>query len=129
MTSVSGMDACDTDVFRYAGICFHSSLTTIYYCTISSHLSYQRELDGWEELLVNRKAEVEDSRRKLESKRNVGFNQLHSVDEQTLHSYLTPQQRHILDKPVLSNPGFMEEATEKLDSIVSGVESVKNVVF
>jgi hypothetical protein len=84
---------------------------------ICSVYSYQHELREWDEVTEQKKLGVEDAKKTFESERDVDFSQLHCDDVETLKSYLTPEQAHILEQPLHIKPLLVED---QLNVIVRG---------
>ena len=57
--------------------------------------------------------------RDRESERGVDFLSLPAEDAEALQSYLTPEQKTLLDRGLGFKPGLVAQSTEQLEAIVS----------
>ncbi|KAL5483797.1 hypothetical protein EMCRGX_G020212 [Ephydatia muelleri] len=73
---------------------------------------YKRELKEWDDVLKRKQTEVNEWKRDIESERDVDFRHLTLDDVEILRTYLTPDQKKVLED-VEKTPGFDQTFLEQ----------------
>lgn len=80
---------------------------------------YERELREWDEVCKKKREELEALKKDRESEREVDFLSLPAEDSEALQSYLSPEQKALLDQGAGFEPGLVTLSAEQLERICS----------